>query len=170
MGVVSTYCQICGLPVQHDHYVPDGATGGWLIWRSRTDSDVAPAVALGPEHDWLRRAVGLRLDDSEPQTIVEGDVHDGVLECAGGLTFVWDGLDDRAALHRYCWEAAGSPGTWQPLAGLELPAAEEPYRRQLFDFAAFVADGHGWMLVDPAGGTDAAHRSRRRITDLLAAA
>ena len=170
MGVVSSYCQICGLPVQHDHYVRGAAESHWLIWRGREESGFGPAVAFGPEHEWLRAAVGLRLDDSEPQVIVEGGVHDGVFQCAGSGTFVWDGLDERAALHRFCWEVAGSPGTWEPLADLELPQEQEPYRQQLFDFETFVADGHGWMLTDPAGDTDEARRSRRRITDLLAVA
>src|SRR4051812_1988922 len=107
MGVFSTYCQICGLPVQHDHYV--AADGIFYIWRGDGDYGSEPAFAFGPEHAWLRDAVGLRLDDTDPDVIIEGLVHDGVFADYGSDGFVMDGVDDRAALHRACWVLAGQP-------------------------------------------------------------
>jgi hypothetical protein len=136
------------------------------IWRGDGDDGCEPAFPFGPEHDWLRRAVGLRLDESTPDVIVEGLVHDGVFEDSGD--FVWDGLDDRAALHHACWAMAGRPDSWAPLSHLEPPPAEAPYRQQLFDFETFAADGHAWMLADPDSGTPDGDRNRRRIADLLA--
>ena len=168
MGVFSTYCQICGLPVQQDHYVSLPNEEYFRIWRGDGHDGCEPVITFGPEHSWLRRAVGLRLYDDEPQVVIEGLVHDGVFEGSGSDDFVMDGLDDRAALHRACWELAGQPDTWQALSHLEPPAAEAKYRQQLFDFGAFVADGHGWMLVDPAGDSTDGRQSLQRIEALLA--
>jgi hypothetical protein len=167
---MSTYCQVCGLPVQHDHYVQLPDEGFLRIWRGDGDDECAPEIPFGSEHSWLREAVGLRLDDSDPTVVIEGLVHDGMFEGGGFDDWVMDGIDERAALHRVCWETAGSPDTWGPLSHLEPPSAEEKYRQQLFDFGAFVADGHGWMLVDPAADSPDGQRSRRRIADLLAPA
>jgi hypothetical protein len=167
MGVLSTYCQICGLPVQQDHYVSLEGEGYFRIWRGDGDDGCDPAIAFGPEHAWLRRAVGLRLDDTVPDVIVEGLVHDGAFEDSGFDDFLMDGIDERAALHRVCWEMAGAPDTWEPLARHEPPAAQEAYREQLFAFDLFVADGHGWMLADPAAETPDGRRNRQRITEIL---
>ncbi len=170
MGVFSTYCQVCGLPVQHDHYVARPDEAYLRIWRGDGDDDCPPAVPFGSEHAWLRRAVGLRLDDHAPDVIIEGFVHDGEFEGSGSDDFVMDGIDDRAALHHACWDMAGRPDSWEPLAGLAPPSEHSRYRQQLFEFGAFIADGHGWMLVDPAADSPGGIRSRRRIADLLAAA
>ena len=167
MGVLSTYCQICGLPVQHDHYVARDDESYLRIWRGDGDDGFEPAVVFGPEHAWLRQAIGLRLDEIDPDVIIEGYVHDGVFEGSGSDDFVMDGIDDRVALHRVCWEMAGGSDTWAPLSDLEPPAAERRYRQQLFDFVRFVADGHGWMLVDPEDESPQGRRSRERITRLL---
>lgn len=167
MGVFSTYCQICGLPVQHDHYVPEEDSPYLLIWRGDGDDEEAPAFMFGPEHAWLRRAVGLRLSVSDAPVVIEGLVHDGVFEGSGSDDFVMDGIDDRAALHRFCWEVAGEPDSWEPLSYLEPPAEQWLYRQQLFEFVAFAADGFGWMLVDPAVESPDGLRSRERIVGLL---
>jgi hypothetical protein len=130
MGVLSTYCQICGLPVQQDHYVPAKDGGYFHIWRGDGDDACPPAVDFGPERAWLRDAVG------------------------------------RAALHRVCWDMAGRPDAWAPLADLQPPAAQERYRQQLFEFGEFgefVADGHGWMLADPAAADPDGLRNGQRI-------
>jgi hypothetical protein len=168
MGVFSTYCQICGLPVQQDHYVPQGGGDYFYIWRGDGDDECDPVVDFGPEHSWLRRGIGLRLDDRSPEVTIEGFVHDGMFEGSGSDDFVMDGLDDRAALHRVCWDLAGRPDCWEPLSALEPPAAQARYRQQLFDFETFIADGHGWMLVDPDEQSSDGLRSRQRITDLVA--
>ena len=176
MGVMSTYCQVCGLPVQQDHYVPAELGGYFHIWRGDGEDEVGPIVAFGPEHAWLRAAVALRYDDSALlMATVAGIVHDGYLESPGGGLFdsdLMDGAgDDRVALHEACWRLAGEPTSWEPLAHLvELPKEEERYRQQLFDFEAFVADEHGWMLVDPSDGSAEGARSRERILALVGTA
>ncbi|MEQ1508412.1 MAG: hypothetical protein ABMB14_39645, partial [Myxococcota bacterium] len=154
MGVLGTNCQICGLPVQHDHYVP---TDGWMlgIWRGPGTTHCASAVAFGPEHDWLLDAVALRLGDRGEPAVVEGRVQDGVIRGLDGGSlpdgFVCDGVDERAAVHRACWRIAGAPASWAALAPRVVAGADDvdlaPYCGQLFELAALVEDGHGWMLV-----------------------
>jgi hypothetical protein len=99
-------------------------------------------------------------------------VHDGDLESPAGPLFGADLMDgegdDRLALHAACWHLAGQPTSWEPLSGLrELPREHDKYRQQLFDFEAFVADGHGWALTDPGAGTADALRSRARVLGIL---
>src|SRR3954454_13958646 len=72
VGVLSTYCQVCGLPVQHDHYVPQPDSRYLRIWRGDGDDGCEPAFAFGPEHGWLRRAVGLRLAPADADVVIEG--------------------------------------------------------------------------------------------------
>ena len=171
MAVFATYCQACGLPVQHDHYVP--AEGYFHIWRGDGGDECGPIVAFGAEHAWLREALGLRIDgDALLVPTVSGVVHDGGLEHPAGPLFgadLGDGEgDERMALHAACWRLAGEPDSWEPLAGLrELPEGEQRYRQQLFDFEAFVADGHGWMLVDPESDAADGLRNRQRILALI---
>lgn len=167
MGVTATFCQVCALPVNHDHYVPEG--GMFRIYRGPVDRNGEPLVPFGPEHDWLLQAVALRLSDGDEPVVVEGPCHDGSFEAEDGDgAFVWDGLDERAALHRVCWELAGRPDTFEPLEDLPVDPAIEPFREQLFEFAGFIEAGHGWMLVDPRGDGPDARRSRERIARLLA--
>jgi hypothetical protein len=168
MGVMGTWCQICGLPVQHDHYVPQD--GMFAIWRGPATTWCASAVAFGPEHDWLLDAVGLRWSRDGDPAVVAGRVEDGVIVGPGGEDlpdgFVGDGLDERAALHRVCWELAGQPSSWEELDPPSL-AELQPYHGQLFAFAELVADGRGWMLVDPRWDSAAGRRSRDRVLALL---
>ena len=168
MGVMATYCQICGIPVHQDHYVP--APGGMMgIYRGGGDGEVvAPAIPFGDEHAWLKDAVGLALDGGED--VIEGEVHDGGFQDEDGEdiddSLVMDGVEDRAALHRRCWELAGKPESYDELEDVRMPDFET-YREQLFDFKRFVADGNGWMLVDPAGKTPDAKKNRQRISKAL---
>src|SRR5688500_5873690 len=124
MGVMGTYCQVCGLPVQYDHYVPAGDM--WAIYRGDGRDSVAPVVHFGPEHVWLREAVGLRVDPSETTVLVEGLIHDGFFEGAFH-DFVADGLEERAALHRTCYETIGRPGVWEPSGPIPPRDALAPY-------------------------------------------
>jgi hypothetical protein len=169
MGVVGTWCQVCGIPVQHDHYVElEGMLGIY-----REPGRLAPAVPFGPEHAWLLRAVALRLQaaDDAGAAAVLGVIHDGVIAPHDGSRcsdrFVWDGRDERAALHEACWELAGRPGDASALDGLRPDDRLAPYQEQLFEFAALIADGHGFMLVDPRADTDDGRRNRARIDAIL---
>lgn len=147
MGVMGSWCQLCGLPVQHDHYVATEVRDRWNIYR-HTPPSCAPAFAILPEHAWLLDAV--YLGDGEPAF---GLVEDGAL----GEHFVEDGC----VVHRFCWELAGSPledpllkvtpglHEWQLLAG---------YHEQLFAFERFLADGNGELLLP----------SRERVEGMIA--
>jgi hypothetical protein len=165
---MGTWCQVCGLPVQHDHYVPEKDGDGLFIYRGGSENwGSEPAVAFGPEHDWLLRAVGVRVDLKQQPALIEGEIHDGRFYAEPDdpeSGFVDSGIFERAALHRVCWELAGQPNPWL----LEERVAEDvrPYCAQLFDFAALVGDAKGWMLVDPRLDSQQALASRARILDL----
>lgn len=167
MGVMASYCQLCGLPVQHDHYVATERPDSWSIYRSSDRSD-KPAVAFGPEHEWLTRGVALELyDDGEPAF---GSVEDGHLEDSDGEPhFVAHGRDDRAVFHVACWELAGSPRSCEPISGahqLHAWVLLSRYQEQLFEFEKFIADGLGAWLIDPNRPEGA--ENRRRIEGLVA--
>lgn len=173
MGVFATFCQLCGLPVQHNCYVPH--EGMYLIYRgpgSVAPGDPLPGFSFGPEHEWLRQALGLRFDPSEEPQVLRGEVQDGHLappHASGEEScFVGEGDDERAALHERCWELAGRP-EYAALAGAtELPAWKEllEYQQQLFEFEEFAAAGLAWALVDPALPEGA--QSLERIHGILA--
>lgn len=173
MGVHATFCQLCGLPVQHDHYVQ--SHGGRLaIYRGSMENgghDWArepnqPFAFRSKDHAWLRDAVGLMRDEAE---VVRGTVEDG------GLTdtksedeiFVSEGSEEDAlVLHHFCWELMGNPvdpetaliGTGQ-LGWAQLA----PYQEQLFEFAAFAREGKTEWLKDPKSSAV----SRARIDTIL---
>lgn len=161
MGVHGTFCQLCGLPTGHDHYVP--TAGGMLkIYRGSAgpggghtwEANEKPFL-FGPEHAWLKRAVVLPWNE---ERVIHGEIEDGVLE---GV-MVFEGGDDGLAFHHACWEIEGSPGSTGPAFranGTHAWALVEGYHEQLFDFASLVADGKAWMLEEPKPGT----RSRARI-------
>jgi hypothetical protein len=173
VAVIGTYCEICGLPVQLDHYVPSPAGGLW-IWREGADY-CEPVIAFGPGHAWLSRAVALCLDQALPAMPMAGTVHDGVLylggrdrEAGNGVSVsVFPGIDDWIAAHYACWQLAGRPGSWHPRADVPGPEGLEEYQQQLFEFRQFIDDGHEWMLADPDTDTPDGRLSRQRILDLL---
>ena len=110
MGVTGTSCQICNMPVQQDHYIP--ANGMFMIYRGvPIDRDTEPIFPFGPEHEWLKQAVALRVSPGDEPQVLEGEIHDGWLEGPDGEdgVMVWDGVDERAALHSACWTLAGKP-------------------------------------------------------------
>jgi len=164
MGVTASYCQVCGIPVQQDHYVPMG--GMFAIYRGEPeDGHCEPAVPFGGEHGWLKRAVAVAVRDGQAPAVAHGEIHDGYLE---GLEdgMVWDGFDERAALHEACWEMAGKPERWTRQWTIDGSALEK-YCEQLFEFEQLVADGLGWMIVDPRFDSADAQKNRARIVDLL---
>lgn len=170
MGVMASYCQICGAPVQHDHYVEmDNMLG---IWRGGEDHEVcSPAFPFGDEHAWLKDAVALRLDERRQPVILEGRVHDGSIQSPDGSDFddglVFEGLEERAALHRACWEIAGRPQSWREVRRATADDPFAPFKQQLFEFGAFADGGQAWLLVDPSSDSPEGRRNRARISKLV---
>jgi hypothetical protein len=167
MGVHGTFCQLCGLPTQHDHYVRTRSQM-LKIYRASSDNgghtwepDEKP-FRFGSEHAWLMDAVVLPWDE---ERVLRGPIEDGVLE---GV-MVFQGDDDGLAFHHACWMIQGSPGSTGPAIRATSThgwALVEGYHQQLFDFDGLAADGKKWMLDEPKIGT----RSRARIDELLAIA
>ena len=152
MGVVGTFCQLCGMPTQHDHYVP---TGGMLkIYRGAQPGgghDWAPGetpFAFGPEHAWLLDAVVLPWDE---ERVLRGAIEDGVIDDGeGDPVMVWDGGDDGLALHHACWELQGSPRSTGPAVRANDTHAwtmVEGYHEQLFEFAELARDGMTMLVI-----------------------
>lgn len=173
MGVFATFCQLCGLPVQHNCYVPH--EGMYLIYRgpgSIRGGNPQPGFTFGPEHEWLRKAVALRCGPSEEPQVLRGLVQDGTLATPGqgdeGACFVGEGDDERAALHERCWDLAGRPEYAAIAPATDLPAwkALFNYQQQLFDFVALEEAGLAWALVDPE--LPEGSQSLARIREILA--
>ncbi len=117
MGITATYCQICQIPVNHDHYVP--GENQFDIYRGAPKA--RSLFPFGSEHSWLLEAIGLRLSSDQTPVLLEGPVHDGWFEVSAQDANVWKGIEDRAALHRVCHEMAGRPELWSPAAPIEAP-------------------------------------------------
>ena len=175
MGVIGTYCQLCGLPTQHDHYVRQAGSRMMKIYRQshpdghHFEPDEDPFV-FGPQHDWLKVTVGLPREASDGP-VIHGTVSDGDLVKDDGTpgAFVAEGAEDRYAFHRVCWEALGSPEDLTgvtPSAGTFDWAIVEPFQQQLFELQVLRDQGKGWMLVDPAHEP----RTRARIDRMAARA
>lgn len=173
MGVHATYCQLCGLPAQHDHYVPEAGGGMLKIYRGEspggghTWADGETPFPFAAEHAWLRDAVALCV---RPERVLRGTLTDGVLTQAGGAReYVGDGADDALVFHHACWARVGRPQAWgeaRTARGTHGFAQVEPYHGQLFEFAELASDGKAWMLEDPATSP----RSAGRLDALGAAA
>ncbi len=168
MGVFASYCQVCGLPVHHDHYVPMEEQDRYTIYRG--EADYESAVSFGPEHTWLKAAVAVRIDESQSPNVLFGEIHDGDIEtknCSANKDDhdVGDGIGDRAALHQVCWEMADKPELWnEDMEYREWPEIKA-YQQQLFDFESFIEDGKAWMLVDPRLSSEEGERNRKRILE-----
>ena len=171
MGVLGTFCQLCGLPTQHDHYVSDAGGQGFKIYRGSAPDgghiwgpEERPFL-FGPEHAWLKDAIVLPWGKEH---VLRGPIEDGAIDDKGDRVFVAEGSDDGLAFHHACWVLQGSPPQANTAArseGVHGWALLTAYHQQLFDFAGLKADGKAWMLADPT--TD--ERSRARIEALLAA-
>lgn len=171
MGVHGTFCQLCGLPTQHDHYVPDAGGPGFKIYRGSSpngghtwDPEERP-FPFGPEHAWLKDAVVLPWGE---ERVLRGPIEDGAIDDDGESVFVFEGGDDGLAFHHACWVLQGSPPSTEPAVrsdGAHGWSVLTAYHQQLFDFAGLIADGKTWMLADPTTN----ERSRARIEALLAA-
>lgn len=167
MGVMGTVCQICGMPVQHDHYVGEVESGLIGIYRGHGTSTYPPVFPFAREHEWLQQAVAVPGEDGE--TLARGFVEDGSLtDAAGDTYFVLDGYDEHGAFHEACWRLAGLPTTYEelrPVTYLHELTYLKRYQGQLFDFQGLQADGKDWMLLDP--DLPAGQRNRARIEALL---
>lgn len=172
MGVHATFCQLCGLPVQHDHYVP--SAGGMLrIYRGAseggghdwTQEPQQPFAFDAQRHGWLREVVGvLCLGETGA---VRGLVEDGGLAGEDGdELYVGDGNEDAMTFHAYCWERIGQPERSDDAVhggGLLAWAQLEPWREQLFDFFGFAAAGFGEWLEDPSRHEPSRARIERHL-------
>lgn len=147
MGVHATYCLICGLPVQHDHYVATDKEDLWAIYRS--DHQPVGHFPFGPEHQWLLR--GVAVNDEEGPFF--GSCEDGCLKTEDGEElYVGSDSEDFSALHAYCWNAAGQPREYNRIYHYRYTYGRtflRKYQEQLFDFGRCVAQGDGWLLTDP---------------------
>ena len=172
MGVMTTWCQLCGLPCEHTHYVPTDE--GMLFTISygsenpRSSGEEDGPFAFDASHRWLRQVVGLRQFGDGPK-VIHGIVEEGFLHYDGNkLAEVFQDGEEYLPLHRMCWELSGKPveAAWfAPARSLHERVILEIYQRQLFDFHQFAKRGHAWMLADP-GHSD---RSRSRIEALVKA-
>ncbi|NUO53622.1 MAG: hypothetical protein HOV80_32640 [Polyangiaceae bacterium] len=156
---MGTFCQLCGLATQHDHYVQAARDGmpeppPWKIYRGPDSHDWAPGerpFAFEPRHAWLCDAVAVMGDDGR---VIRGRISDGAIVSADGDDDEWigGGMDDGVVYHHACWERLGRPESEQAAKttyGSYEQSFVEPYQRQLFDFHALSDDGRGWMLEDP---------------------
>ncbi len=173
MGVTGSHCQLCRLPLQHDHYVRAANESHFKIYRGtapnggHTWEPGERAVAFGPEHAWLTDAIGLARSDVGP-ALVEGLVSDGVLvdRRTGAEVVVGEGDEDALTYHRYCWNQFGAPAG--PGAAGRSPRAQGTYGwavigafgGQLFEFGELVDGGLAWTLVDPPARAQARCSSR----------
>ncbi len=181
MGVNGSHCQLCRLPVNHDHYVPSRDGGGMLkIYRGGSADgghrweDGEHVVRFSSEHAWLAEVVALNRLPTGPR-IIRGTVEDGMLTDAttGDTALVMEGGEDAFALHEACWQRSGSPRDAAEVVaahGTHPWAVIEAYDEQLFAMHDFVVHGPAWALVDPRGTSAAARRSSERIDALLALA
>jgi hypothetical protein len=162
MGVIGTSCQLCNLPVNHDHYVPSESLGMLKIYRSRSPAgghDWEPGervVQFTAEHAWLCDAVALLHDGR----VVAGPVEDGGLDAEGKSYYV-DDADDGYAYHRVCHELVG--GERVTSIHTHAWAQVQTYAGQLFEYQDLIDHGKAWMLVDPRTDSDDGRRSRARI-------
>lgn len=174
MGVMGTYCRLCGLPTQHDHYVLTPGTAVMKIYRQSSPGgghDFSPEddrFVFGPEHEWLKATVAVPREAIEGP-VLHGSVSDGELvqEDGSAGAFVAEGNEDRYAFHRTCWEALGRPADLSqvtPSAGTFDWALVEPFQQQLFELQVLRDQGKAHMLADPAHEP----RTRARI-DCMAA-
>lgn len=165
MGVFATYCMVCGLPVQHDHYVATDRENFWAIYRS--DNHPPGHFTFGPEHDWLLEGVAISIEDG-PHF---GSCSDGCLTAEHGKEYyVGSDYEDYMALHRYCWEAAGEPRDYNLIYHYKYSFERsflKRYQEQLFAFAECCEQGDGWLLIDPR--SSAGKRNRDRIQDIIKA-
>ncbi|MBA3455559.1 MAG: hypothetical protein H0T42_20870, partial [Deltaproteobacteria bacterium] len=170
MGVHGTYCQLCGLPMNHDHYVQQRGGYGFKIYRgpdSHEWEDDEHPFSFTPEHAWLERGSAVSLDPETPP-VVHGAVSDGTIEDVGTGTrlLVLAGDEDGRAYHTSCWRELGEPAQIDDAptaAGTLAYAVLAPYQQQLFAFDQLARDGMSWMLADPDAATADGQRSRARI-------
>lgn len=147
MGVHATYCLICGLPIQHDHYVSTDREDVWAIYRE--DNKPKGHFPFTSQHDWLLFGVAVS-PEGGPYL---GSCEDGVLRADDGEEYyVGRDHEDYTALHAYCWHVAGRPMDYNQMYHYKYTFAKtflSRYQKQLFDFPKCVEDGNGWMLVNP---------------------
>ena len=168
MAVFATFCQICSLPVNHDHYVRSPGSEFMKIYRRAQPAawgSEERVFAFTPEHAWLADCVGV---STRASGVLRGGVTDGELvdSRTQAKGFLADGVEDYLALHGRCWTMMGEPQRFEDCAivrGQHGLALIGPYQQQLFEFQRLCDSGKAWMLADPIGADAAAVRNRHRI-------
>jgi hypothetical protein len=161
---------ICGVSIEGGDEHDDDADDDDAMSRLETKDIPGPDFKFSAEHDWLKDAVALRLKESSSPQIIEGKVHDGSFDSKNSDEgYVMDGVYDRAALHRACWELSGQK-EWQVIAGIAgSPEWKKlkKYHEQLFNFVELAKDGFAWMLADPTLDQAESQKNRQRIQAML---
>jgi hypothetical protein len=173
MGVMATYCQLCGLPTNHDHYVPV-AGGRFLIYRGSEqggghDWSRAPTqpFAFGPEHAWLAEATWVQRGGQ----VALGTTEDGIFAARDQSVreFVGDGADDGLVFHAVCYERLSAAAVAPTRAAGLLPIARiQVYQEQLFELLAFAKDGRQGLLRDPRHAVAASAPIRQHLDAVVA--
>jgi hypothetical protein len=169
VGVMGTFCQVCGMPTNYDHYSNESDTGMIEIKRNEDldDSD----IAFGPEHSWLESCVVLPVYPYLNGKILRGKIEDGRLIAENDDSiFVSEGKDEGFALHEKCWALAGSPKNYEALSHISESVEFRDltqYHDQFFDFNKLIDDGKSWMLSDPDSTSDEGIQNRKRILSIL---
>src|SRR6188472_4218765 len=96
MGVMATFCQLCGLPTQHNHYVQ--AARGIIpgppplkIYRDPRSHSWEPGerpFQFTEQHEWLCDAVAIMHDEDR---VLRGKISDGGMAPVGGGEEEWLG-------------------------------------------------------------------------------
>jgi hypothetical protein len=163
MGVMTAYCQICGLPVTKHHYLMPypGYQGMMSIYRGIGE----PGVEFGPKHDWLEQAIAVRRSLGQTPEIVEGQMEDATLVPQDPSLQRVNVLiiSKYAVLHKACWEMAGKPTLWTLKEEPPDDPQIGPYKGQMFDYIQFFEKEERWILVDPRLETEEGKLSHGRI-------
>eukprot|EP00747_Dinoflagellata_sp_TGD_P194740 gnl/TRDRNA2_/TRDRNA2_62512_c0_seq1.p1 gnl/TRDRNA2_/TRDRNA2_62512_c0~~gnl/TRDRNA2_/TRDRNA2_62512_c0_seq1.p1 ORF type:complete len:307 (-),score=51.06 gnl/TRDRNA2_/TRDRNA2_62512_c0_seq1:266-1186(-) len=183
MGVFGTFCQICGMPLQHNCFIPDPSDAGadeqcrrYLIYRGSQGGGTvsAPAFISMTLHAWLLDVVALRHHEAEEPQVYRcrHGVQDGDIKLEDGRTIDLElGDGDRFGIHERCWQLAGYAER-ADLAFIKCSVGwrqlESRFHAQLFDFERLLAEGSAWMLADPGLDTEEASQNRTRIEGLIA--
>jgi len=142
-------------------------------------------IAFGPNHEWLKHAVALALDQDSGGTLTSpitgGSVDDGdftttttTMASHDDEIDVEDGVGgEYAVVHQACWQLAGQPQYLEER--LARIYKTRPYREvaaryhsQYFEFDKLLENGEEWMICEPTdNNNDNGRRNQERIQTWL---